>query len=103
MLHEIEDRLLALSEGDQVTISLAQKILGSWFELKLKRSHVTHMARRLSNLKLVQWHYVSGRKHYRSYYLPRSRGDLKQITFRASPAGERLLAQSEQSVSFTAS
>lgn len=95
MLHEIEDRLLALSEGEQVSISLAQKILGSWFELKLKRSHVIHMAHRLSNLKLVQWHYVFGRKHYRSYYLPRSKGGLKQITFKASAAGERLLAESQ--------
>lgn len=92
MLSEMEDRLLAMSEGEQVTIQLAQAVLSSWFEVKLSKARVMQMALRLAKLRLIHWHYTSGHKAYFSHNLPRASYGSSRLSFRASSSGERLLA-----------
>lgn len=92
MLSEMEDRLLAMSQGEQVTIHLAQAVLSSWFEVKLSKARGMQMALRLAKLHLIHWRYISGHKAYFSHNLPRPSHGSSRLSFRASPSGERFLA-----------
>ncbi len=89
-LTDIEDRLLAMCEGEPVTIELARAVLGSWYARKIGHAEIVQTVNRLTRVKLAKWQYARGAKTYFTHRWPRVQPRLR---FRTTIAGEAYLAQ----------
>lgn len=91
-LSDIEDRLLAMCEGDYVTLALASQILGTWYSRKIDRAEIVQLVNRLTKLKFAKWQYTKakGSKKYFTSRLPRVQ---MYLTFKATEAGESYLKE----------
>ena len=57
MLTDIEDSLLAMSEGESALLAVAARVLSSWHGRLVNREAVEQAACRLAKLGLVRWVY----------------------------------------------
>ena len=64
MLTDIQDLLLALCEDEPVRISLAKKILSAWYARQVRETEIAQVARSLTSLGYLKWHYRQGSKTY---------------------------------------
>jgi len=94
VLTEMEDRLLAMCDEDFVTVSLAEKIISTWYANRISQPHVISMLHRLSKLKLIHWHFKVGSKHYFNNASVYSVVGNKHLTFKATKAGLSYLQDS---------
>lgn len=92
LLFDIEDRLLAMCEGDPVTIRLAQHVLGVWYERAIGRTEVLLKANRLAKLGLLRWQYPKQGKRYLTKRFPVGI-ERKLLTFQATQSGEAYLVK----------
>jgi hypothetical protein len=97
MLSKIEDGLLVICEGEQVTLHFARQVLGPWFGIHLSDIQIKHAALRLTKLKLAKWHYLSAGKLRVSSRLPRSGSAAERITLKATGLGEQHLSNARRS------
>lgn len=93
LLSDTEDRLLAMCEGDPVTVKLAQSVLGIWYEHSFGKSEVIQVANRLAKLGLLKWQYRRKNRRYFTKRFPCRRSEMKSLTFQATQAGEAHLAK----------
>jgi hypothetical protein len=70
MLTDIEDSLLAMSEGEPVQQKVAVQVLSSWYARRVVREEVILLAVRLAKLGLVRWVY---RRHGKLHFSKRAR------------------------------
>jgi hypothetical protein len=93
LLSDTEDRLLAMCEGDSVTIKSAQSVLGAWYERPFGEMKIIQMANRLARLGLLKWQYRRKNKRYCTKAFPRRCTDRKLLTLQTTAAGETHLAK----------
>ena len=87
MLTKMEDELLAMCEGDFITMALAIKIMRAWHAKRISKSYVICMLYRLSKLNLIRWHFKVNKKHYFNNTVAPIRMKNKNLTFTATKAG----------------
>jgi hypothetical protein len=97
-LSDIEDRLLAMCEGDSVSVKLAQEVLGSWYQRKVSRSEIVGMVNRLGKLHLLKWCYQIGQRKHLSKALPLKQTAIAFVTFKATTLGESYLEKPREVV-----
>jgi hypothetical protein len=62
MLTDVEDSLLAMSEGEPAQLDLAVQVLSSWYSRRVARREVEQIACRLAKLGFVRRNYrLSGK------------------------------------------
>ncbi|MFH1871002.1 MAG: hypothetical protein ABIG36_10320 [Pseudomonadota bacterium] len=93
LLSDIEDRLLAMCEGDPVTIKLAQTTLGVWYERAFGNTEIVQVANRLAKLGLLKWQHRRNNKRYFAKSFPCGCIAMESLTFQATKAGEAHLAK----------
>lgn len=98
VLSDIEDRLLAMSEGDPVTVKLAQEILSFWYERKVGHLEIIRMVNRLAKLEFIRWRYERGTKKHFTKRLSPTRTGVKSPTFKATRVGELYLEKPREVV-----
>jgi hypothetical protein len=92
LLRDIEDRTLALAEGDYVGFKTARPVLGTYYERDVSFKEITSIVGRLSNLGLLRWRIRErGRVRFRKT-APVSLQHASAAEFTASPAGIAHLA-----------
>ena len=98
MLTEIEDSLLAMSEGEPAQQKIAIQVLASWYGRRIGLQEVTHIACRLANLGLVRWIYWRNGKQYLSKKVrPHIRRSLNSSVL-ATAKGQTKLHESKEQV-----
>ncbi|MCX9158566.1 hypothetical protein OPU71_20835 [Niveibacterium sp. 24ML] len=93
MLSDIEDRLLAMCEGDPVTIQLARDTLGIWYEKPFERKAIIQIASRLAKLGLLKWQYRKKTKQHFTKRFPCRCAEMQFVTIRTTKAGDVHLAK----------
>jgi hypothetical protein len=61
LLRDIEDRTLAMAEGEFVHFRIARPVLGTYYERNISFAELTAIVGRLSNLGLLMWRIRHGR------------------------------------------
>ncbi len=87
MLTDIEDRALAMAEGDYVDFKTARPVLGTFYERNVSFNELSSIVGHLANLGYVCWR-VKGRKTY-YFRLRASINEQHSCTafFTATPSG----------------
>ena len=62
LLTDIEDRTLAMAEGDYVSFKIASAVIGAWYSRPVTYSELQSITGRLSRLGLVRWRIRDGKK-----------------------------------------
>jgi len=65
LLSDIEDRTLAMAQGDYVHFKTARPVLGTYYERDVSFAELSSIVGRLSNLGLLSWRI---REHGRWYF-----------------------------------
>jgi hypothetical protein len=92
LLRDIEDRTLAMAEGEFVGFKTARPVLGTYYERNVSFDELTSIVGRLSNLGFLRWRmHRQGRVHFGSR-APVSLQHASKAEFTASPAGLSYLA-----------
>ena len=87
VLTDIEDRTLAMAQGEFVHFKVARPVLGTFYERSVSFAELSSIVGRLSNLGLIHWRI---RESGRWYYRRRASESLQRscaAAFRITPAG----------------
>ena len=93
LLNDIEDRTLAMAEGDYVHFKTARPVLGTFYERNVSFAELSTIVGHLSNLGLIYWRI---RERGRWYFRSRASQALQRSCtagFIASKAGTSYLRQ----------
>ena len=96
LLTDIEDRALAMCEGDYFGFKTARAVLGTYYERDVSFEELTSIVGRLSNLGYLRWRIQLGR---RIWFRDRASPSLQHASaafFSASPAGLAYLGHPRQ-------
>lgn len=92
-LTDIEDRTLAMAEGEYVHLHIARPVLGTYYERNVGFGELCAIVGRLSNLGLLTWRIRErGRSYFRKHAQTSSMRSCAAV-FRASEAGVAYLRQ----------
>ena len=91
VLRDIEDRTLAMAEGDFVHFRTARPVLGTYYERNISFCELTAIVGRLSNLGLLRWRIRDGRVVHFRRRAPVANQHNCSAEFTASEAGLALL------------
>ena len=61
LLSDIEDRTLAMAEGEFVHFRIARPVLGTFYERNVSFAELSTIVGRLTNLGLISWRIREGR------------------------------------------
>jgi hypothetical protein len=93
VLTDIEDRMLAMAEGEFVHFKVARPVLGTFYERNVSFAELSSIVGRLSNLGLIHWRIREGGRWCYRWRASEGLQHSCAAAFSITPAGANYLRQ----------
>ncbi|KQY48645.1 hypothetical protein ASD14_15520 [Lysobacter sp. Root494] len=93
LLTDIEDRTLAMAEGEYVHFKTARPVLGTFYERDVGFREISAIVGRLSALGFIRWRIRQGRYYYFRNRAPQFAQHNCSAEFTVTAAGDLYLAR----------